>query len=60
MIDFILQFNPVTQALIATLLTWGVTAAGASLVFFTRTINPKVMATMTGFSVMMILDVALG
>jgi len=50
MIDFILQFHPVTQALIATLFTWGVTAAGASLVFFTRTINPKVLDSMLGFA----------
>ncbi len=50
MVDFILQFHPVTQALIATLFTWGVTAAGASLVFFTRTINPKVMDSMLGFA----------
>ena len=50
MIDFMLQFSPVTQALIATLFTWGVTAAGASLVFFTRTINPKVLDSMLGFA----------
>ena len=50
MADFFLQFNPVTQALIATLFTWGVTAAGAGLVFFTRTINPKVMDSMLGFA----------
>ncbi len=50
MVDFILQFHPVTQALIATIFTWGVTAAGASLVFFTRTINPKVLDSMLGFA----------
>ena len=50
MIDFFQQFNPVTQALIATLFTWGVTAAGASLVFFTRSINPKIMDSMLGFA----------
>lgn len=50
MIEFILQFHPVTQALIATLFTWAVTAAGASLVFFTRTINPKVLDSMLGFA----------
>ena len=95
MIEFMLQFNPITQARIATLFTWGVTAAGAALVFFSRTVNPKLMdamlgfaagvmifvvveelvpesqrqeanidlvtmTTMAGFSVMMILDVALG
>lgn len=50
MIDFIQQFSPVTQALIATLFTWGVTAAGAALVFFMKTINPKVMDSMLGFA----------
>ena len=50
MIDFILQFNPITQAFFATLFTWGVTAAGASLVFFTRTINQKLMDSMLGFA----------
>lgn len=50
MIEFFLEFNPVTQALIATLFTWGVTALGSSLVFFTRTLNTKVMDCMLGFA----------
>jgi ZIP family zinc transporter len=50
MIDFILQFDPVTQAFIATLFTWGVTAAGAALVFFTRAVNMKLMDSMLGFA----------
>ncbi|TFH48439.1 MAG: ZIP family metal transporter, partial [Methanothrix sp.] len=50
MIDFFLQFSPVTQALIATLFTWGVTAAGAAMVFFTRAVTPKVMDSMLGFA----------
>ncbi len=50
MIDFMLQFNPITQALIATLFTWGVTAAGAALVFFTKTVKPKLMDSMLGFA----------
>ncbi len=48
--DFILQFSPVTQALIATLFTWGVTGAGASLVFFTRAVNQKFMDATLGFA----------
>ncbi len=48
--DFIQQYSPITQALIATLFTWGVTAAGAALVFFTRKINPKLMDSMLGFA----------
>ena len=50
MIDFIQQFNPVMQAFMATLFTWGMTAAGAGLVFFTRSLNPKVMDSMLGFA----------
>ena len=50
MFDFIQQFNPITQALIATLFTWGVTALGAALVFFTKKVNPKVMDSMLGFA----------
>jgi zinc transporter, ZIP family len=44
------QFSPITQALMATLFTWGVTAAGAGLVFFTKTVGAKVMDSMMGFA----------
>jgi ZIP family zinc transporter len=50
MIDFIQQFNPVTQAFVATLFTWGVTAAGAALVFSKQTIDPKHLDAMLGFA----------
>lgn len=50
MIEFFQQFNPVTQALIATLFTWGVTAAGASVVLFTKSINQKLMDSLLGFA----------
>lgn len=42
--------NPVTQAFLATLFTWGVTALGAGLVFFFKTINRKVLDGMLGFA----------
>ncbi len=42
--------SPVTQALIATCFTWLVTAAGASGVFFIRTLNQKLLDTMLGFA----------
>jgi ZIP family zinc transporter len=48
--DFFLQFNPVVQALIATLFTWAVTAAGAGLVFFSGAVKPKIMDCMLGFA----------
>ncbi len=50
MVEFMLQFSPVTQAFIATLFTWGVTAAGASLVFFSKKINQKFLDSMLGFA----------
>ena len=45
-----LQCHPATQALIATLFTWGVTALGASLVFLTRSVSEKMMDAMLGFA----------
>jgi len=42
--------NPVLQALIATLFTWFVTALGAGLVFFFKTINRKILDGMLGFA----------
>lgn len=48
--NFIQQYSPITQALIATLFTWGITAAGAALVFFTKNIHPKLMDSMLGFA----------
>jgi len=50
MIDFIQHYSPIIQVLIATLFTWGMTAAGASLVFFTKTVTPKLMDSMLGFA----------
>ncbi|MBT4352900.1 ZIP family metal transporter [archaeon] len=41
--------SPVMQAFLATLFTWGVTALGASLVFFTKTVNRKMLDIMLGF-----------
>ena len=49
-IDLLQQYSPITQALIATLFTWWVTAAGAALVFFTKTVKPKLMDSMLGFA----------
>ncbi len=51
MFEFLQNLNPVLQALIATCFTWALTALGSSAVFFTRTINRKVLDTMLGFAV---------
>ena len=50
MIGFIQQYGPIMQALMATLFTWGVTLAGAALVFFTKTVRHKLMDSMLGFA----------
>lgn len=50
MLEFFKQFSPVQQALIGTLFTYGVTALGASLVFFFKSINPGVLKGMLGFA----------
>lgn len=50
MATFFQELNPVLQALLATLFTWGVTAAGAALVFVSRTVNRKIMDSMLGFA----------
>lgn len=44
------NLNPIVQALLATLFTWGVTALGAAGVFFAKEINRKVLDTMLGFA----------
>lgn len=44
------NLNLVTQTLIATAFTWGVTALGALLVCFFKEINKKVLDTILGFS----------
>lgn len=50
MLESFQQLSPVVQALLATLFTWGVTAAGAALVFMKATINPRHLDAMLGFA----------
>jgi ZIP family zinc transporter len=49
-LDFLLEYNPILLALIATLFTWGVTALGASMVFFFKTIDKRILNSMLGFA----------
>jgi len=49
-IQWMSQYGAVQQALIATLFTWGVTALGAALVFFFKTINKGILNGMLGFA----------
>ena len=46
----LLAYNPVLLALIATLFTWFVTALGAAMVFFFKSINEKILNSMLGFA----------
>lgn len=48
--NWFVDLSPVMQALVGTLFTWGLTALGASLVFFFRSINRKVLNLMLGFA----------
>lgn len=49
-ISWFTSLNPIYQTLVATLFTWGMTALGASLVFFFKTINRKALDGMLGFA----------
>ena len=45
-----METNPILLALMAGLFTWGMTTAGAALVFFFKTINKNVLNIMLGFA----------
>ncbi len=49
-IAYLETINPVLAALYATLFTWALTAAGAGLVFFFKTMNRAVLDGMLGFT----------
>jgi ZIP family zinc transporter len=42
--------NPILQALVATLFTWGMTAVGAGAVFFFREVNRRLLDAALGFA----------
>ena len=46
----IVEYSPVTQALLGTLLTWGLTAAGSALVFVFKSGHRKVLDGSLGFA----------
>lgn len=48
--NWFFELSPIMQALLGGLFTWGVTSLGASLVFFTKEINYKVLDAMMGFA----------
>ncbi|MCA9362805.1 ZIP family metal transporter [Candidatus Kaiserbacteria bacterium] len=48
--EWFIELGPVSQALLAGLFTWGVTALGATAVIFFKTINKKILNGMLGFA----------
>ncbi|HPH96068.1 MAG TPA: ZIP family metal transporter [Anaerolineaceae bacterium] len=50
MIDWLSSFHPVFQALVGTLFTWFMTAAGASAVLLFKTVNRRLLDGMLGFA----------
>lgn len=48
MVDFFASLSPVSQAFLATLFTWAMTAVGAAVVFTTKSVNRKFMDAMLG------------
>jgi ZIP family zinc transporter len=50
MLEQFASLNPVVQALLATLFTWGLTAAGAAMVFLARAPSRRMLDAMLGFA----------
>lgn len=48
--NWFVELSPAVQTLLATLFTWGMTAAGAGLVFTAKRVNQRVMDAMLGFA----------
>ncbi len=48
--EWFVNLNPIWQALLATLFTWFLTAMGAAVVFFFKSVNRKVLDAMLGFA----------
>lgn len=47
--EWFMRLNPVVQGLVATIFTWAITALGACLVFFFKTVDKKILNCMLGF-----------
>lgn len=50
MIEFIAQYSPIIQTLMGTFFTWGVTALGSAMVFFTKEVSRKLLNGLLGFA----------
>ena len=50
MINFFLDLDPIWQATLAGIFTWGMTAVGSSIVFLFKEVNEKLLAIMNAFA----------
>ncbi|MBO8157273.1 MAG: ZIP family metal transporter [Bacillaceae bacterium] len=50
MIEWFTELNPILQALMGTLFTWGMTALGAAVVFFSKKDHQKLLDAMLAFA----------
>ena len=50
MTEWFRDLNPIVQAFLASLFTWGLTAAGAAAVFIFRTVNRRLLDAALGFA----------
>ncbi|EEI93329.1 ZIP zinc transporter family protein [Sphingobacterium spiritivorum ATCC 33300] len=50
LVSYLSGIDPVLAALYAGLFTWGVTAAGAALVYLFKDVNKKLLNGMLGFT----------
>lgn len=48
--EWFFDLNPLLQALMGGLFTWGMTSVGAAVVFFTKSVGHKVLDSMLGFA----------
>ena len=47
--EWFMELNPIAQGLSATIFTWAITALGAALVFFFKTVDRRILNCMLGF-----------
>lgn len=48
--EWFFDLNPIVQALMGGLFTWGLTSVGAAVVFFTKNVGHKILDSMLGFA----------
>ncbi|MEJ2055017.1 MAG: ZIP family metal transporter [Calditrichaceae bacterium] len=49
-LEWLIKYDPVLLALVATFFTWGVTALGSAMVFFFKSIDKRILNSMLGFA----------